>query len=58
MTTSVTAATQPQQVAVKGLHHQLVWCEALHSEQFQMCNVIPILSPFFLYHPYIPYSLI
>ena len=23
-----------------------------------MCNAIPILSPFFLYHPYIPHSLI
>ena len=23
-----------------------------------MCNAIPILSPFFLYHPYIPNSLI
>ena len=23
-----------------------------------MCNSIPILSPFFLYHPYIPHSLI
>ena len=22
-----------------------------------MCNAIPILSPFFLYHPYIPHSL-
>ena len=23
-----------------------------------MCTAIPILSPFFLYHPYIPHSLI
>ena len=23
-----------------------------------MCNAIPILSPFFLYHPYTPHSLI
>ena len=23
-----------------------------------MCNAVPIWSPFFLYHPYIPYSLI
>ena len=30
----------------------------VHSEQFQLCNAIPILSPFFLYHPYIPHSLI
>ena len=44
--------------AIWGLHNRLVWCEALHSEQFQLCNAIPILSPFFLYHPYIPHSLI
>ena len=28
------------------------------SEQFQMCNAIPILSPFFLYHPYISQKII
>ena len=30
----------------------------VHSEQFQLRNAIPILSPFFLYHSYIPHSLI
>ena len=44
----------PQEAAI-GLHNRLVWSEALHSEQFQLCNAIPILSPFFLYHHYIPH---
>ena len=36
-------------VTIEGFLHPLVWCEALHSEKFQMCNAITMLSPFFLY---------
>ena len=55
------AATQPTaggNIGITSLACINVWCEALHSEQFQMCNAIPILPPFFLYHPYIPHFLI